>query len=159
MVAKAVIRRKNPKWLDRLVVLYSGPRSDLAIGWPRGKTGGLRYPDGADVATVAATLNFGSASKNIPARPFMTVGGKRATGATTPIAEALVPAMNRGKITREGILEHMGPVAVGAFKEAILDGPWAPNAPRTVAEKGSAKPLVDTGLMSQSLTYVVRKHK
>jgi hypothetical protein len=33
---------------------------------------------------------------------------------------------------------------------------WAPNAPRTIERKGSDRPLIDTGEMRKSITYIVR---
>jgi len=35
----------------------------------------------------------------------------------------------------------------------------APNAPSTIAQKGSSKPLIDTGSMLNSITYAVRKKR
>lgn len=32
---------------------------------------------------------------------------------------------------------------------------WAPNAPSTIAKKGSDKPLIDTGALRRSITYVI----
>lgn len=40
-------------------------------------------------------------------------------------------------------------------KITTLDTP--PNAPRTIAEKGSSNPLIDTGAMRASIRYVVEK--
>ena len=37
-------------------------------------------------------------------------------------------------------------------------GNWAPNSPLTIAQKGSAMPLVDTGKLRQSITYEVQKN-
>ena len=34
---------------------------------------------------------------------------------------------------------------------------WAPNSPATIARKGSDRPLIDTGELRKSITYVVRK--
>ena len=69
----------------------------------------------------------------------------------------MIKAINRGKATVEQALQEMGPFAVGAFQSTITDATWVPNAPRTVREKQSAKPLIDTGLLRSSLTFVVRK--
>lgn len=33
---------------------------------------------------------------------------------------------------------------------------WPPNSPRTIKQKGSDKPLIDTGEMRKAITYVVR---
>ena len=157
MVAKT--SHSNPGWLARLLKVFEKAKaSELAVGYPAGKSAGIKYPDGTQVAFVAAVNNYGSTSRGIPARPFMTEGAVDAVKVTRPIIEALVPAMNRGKITAEGILEEMGPHAVGAIQDKIKDGAWEPNAQATVALKGSAKPLMGTtGLLRSSITYVVRK--
>lgn len=34
---------------------------------------------------------------------------------------------------------------------------WAPNSPVTIALKGSERPLVDTGELRKSITYVVKE--
>lgn len=33
---------------------------------------------------------------------------------------------------------------------------WAPNAPSTIKEKGSDRPLIDTGSMRRAITYVIK---
>lgn len=150
------IRQKDPGWLKRLLRRYQND-SVLAIGYPASETGGLAYPDGTPVILVAAVNNFGSATRGIPARPFMIEGAEPAIEATAPIAAALMPALNAGKATPEDILKEMGPFAEAAFKEKLTEGPWEPNATSTATKKGSSKPLVDTGLLRNSLTHVVRK--
>ena len=42
-------------------------------------------------------------------------------------------------------------------QKEIVDGSFEPNAESTIKKKGSDKPLIDTGTMRQSVTYVVRK--
>ena len=152
------IDRKDPKWLQRFVDQYKTGEV-LAVGWPAGPAASIKYPDGEQVAMVAAVNNYGSASRGIPARPFMTEGGAAAVEATRPIKEKLIPKLNKGRIKVAQILEVMGPFAVAAVQRKIKDGNWEPNAPATAAAKGSDTPLKDTGLMSQSITYVVRPGK
>lgn len=152
-----VIKRKNPGWLEKLLARYRN-ESELAIGWPAGsRATSIRYPDGTSVVLVAAVNNFGSQSRGIPARPFMTESQAPAIAATAPVAAKLMPQLNAGRISAAEILERMGPFAVGAFQTTITDFAWTPNAASTVADKKSSKPLLDTGLMRSSLTYVVRK--
>lgn len=148
--------QKDPEWLSRLLKRYS-TGSVLAVGYPSSETGSIQYPDGTSVIMVAAVNNFGSQSRKIPARRFMQEAAPLAIESTAPVAEALVPLLNEGKITIEEILKQMGPYAEAAFKKKITDGPWAPNAPSTAEKKGSSKPLEDTLLMRNSLTHVVRK--
>lgn len=151
------IIRKNPGWLDQLLGRYR-QQAELAVGYPLGTSGtSTRYPDGTSVLMVAAVNNFGSPSRGIPARPFMHEGGPEAVKATEPVAAVMVPLVNAGKATIEDALREMGPYAQGAMQDKITSGPWEPNAPRTVAEKGSAQPLIDTGLLRSTLTWAVRK--
>ena len=37
-------------------------------------------------------------------------------------------------------------------------GNWAENSPLTIAQKGSALPLINTGKLRQSITYEVEKN-
>lgn len=156
MVARTA--SSNPGWLKKLAERYRRQSHRLAIGWPRGSGAiGQAYPDGTQVALVAAVQQYGSDSNGIPARPFLTEGVKDATRVTSPIIERLAPKIAQGKIRPEQILEHCGQPAVGAVQERLTDGPWTPNAPATVEAKGSSRPLIDEGQMRQSITYVVRE--
>lgn len=150
------ILQKNPGWLKDLQKRYKS-RKQLAIGYPIGTKGtSTNYPDGTSVLLVAAANNFGAPSRGIPARDFMDKGAVSALEKTGPIAEALIPALNAGKITMDQVLAKLGPVAVAAFQQAIIDFDEPPNAPSTIAAKGSSNPLVDTGLLNQTLTHIVR---
>jgi len=150
-----VVKQTNPGWLKRLLKRYDN-QAVLAIGYPASKTAGIRYPDGTPVTLVAAVNNFGSPSRGIPQREFMHRSAPAAIKATAPIQKALMPALNAGKVTPEQILGHMGDPAVAAFKTTIDGITDPPNAQSTIDAKGSSKPLQDTGLMRNSLTYVVR---
>lgn len=152
-----VIRRKNPGWLESLFKRY-GAEAELAVGYPASTEAvGIRYPDGTPLVLVAAVNTFGSASRGIPARPFMREGGPAAIKATEPVAAVMVRAVNRGKASKEDALTEMGPFAQAAFQTTITDGAWEPNSPVTVQLKGSSQPLIDTGLMRNSLTWIVRR--
>ena len=153
----ARVVQKNPGWLDRLLKRYKD-ESVLAVGYPASETGGIKYPDGTPVTLVAAANNFGSQSRGIPARPFMEAGAQAAlAGDAGKVAAELVPLLNEGKITIEEILKQMGPFAEASFKEVFTGVEWEPNAESTIEAKGSAQPLIDTALLRNSLTHVVRK--
>lgn len=152
----ATIKQKNKGWLQKLVKSYEND-DVLAIGYPASESGGIRYPDGTSVALVATVNNFGSQSRGIPARPYMSESSQPAIEATQPIAAALIPLLNQGKVTPAQILKDMGPFAEAAFKAKLTEGPWEPNSEYTVEKKGSSRPLIDTGLLRNSLTHVVRK--
>lgn len=154
MTAKVV--NSNPGWLARLLKNYKN-REVLAVGYPASETGGIRYPDGTPVTLVAAVNNYGSQSMGIPARPFMQEGAKAAiAGDAGKVAAELVPLLNQGKITPAEILRQMGPYAETSFKGVFTGTAWTPNADYTIEKKGSAQPLIDTGLLRNTLTHVVR---
>lgn len=154
MTARVV--QKNPGWLAKLLRSYEN-KEVLAVGYPASETGGIRYPDGTPVILVAAVNNYGSQSMGIPARPFMQEGAVAAlAGDAGKVAAELVPLLNQGKITVKEILRQMGPYAEASFKGVFTGVAWTPNSDYTIQLKGSAQPLIDTGLLRASLTHVVR---
>lgn len=155
MTAKVI--QKNPGWLAKLLNSYDN-KDVLAVGYPGSETGEIAYPDGTPVVLVAAVNNFGSQSMGIPARPFMEEGAKAAlAGDAGKVAETLIPLLNKGKITPAQILKEMGPYAEASFKGVFTGVAWTPNADYTIEKKGSAQPLINTALLRNTLTHVVRK--
>ena len=108
-----------------------------------------RYPSGEYVATVAARNEFGVPGR-VPARPFMQHAADRMP---RRIAQALRARINKRTLTlSDHDAEMVGLVMEDTIRDSIVNGPWAPNAPATVAAKGSDKPLIDTGFLRQSVT-------
>lgn len=61
----------------------------------------------------------------------------------------------------ESIAIMLGAAAVRLVNEAFDTsgfGNWPPNSPITIAQKGSAMPLIDTGKLRQKITYEVSKN-
>ena len=104
----------------------------------------------------------GIPSHNIPARPVLRPA--IADDGTKQKIEKLMKdgmeaALLHGDTNKaEQSFHKAGMVGRDACKKWITDGGHlAPNAPATVARKGSSKPLIDTGSMVGSITYAVRK--
>ena len=114
-----------------------------------------RYPDGKPVAGVAVVQEFGSVSRRIPPRPFFrpAVDGSRQMQRDA-IAAAVRRAVS-GRQTVEQGMEQLGASVVGEIQTAISELTEPPLADSTIRRKGNGKPLVDTGMMLQSVTYVV----
>lgn len=106
---------------------------------------------GRELVRIAAALELGTDS--IPSRPYLRVALARHHRKWIRLMRPAVRRATRGG----GILAVLrvyrlaGVVIAGDTKQTILAGPWAPNAPETVARKGSDKPLVDTGQLVQSI--------
>jgi hypothetical protein len=104
----------------------------------------------------------GSPKMHIPARPVIEPA-VAAEGNKQAIANELVQS---ARATIDGKHEQ----AVQRMKRAGLAGQnaarswftdsrngWKPNAPSTIARKGSARPLIDTGALRASITYVIKE--
>lgn len=102
----------------------------------------------------------GSPVNGIPPRPVMTIALTQ-DDTKTRIREMLKSADSlalRGDLAgAERELNKAGMVASSAVKKAFGSENLAPNAPSTVAKKGSSAPLVDKGSLMGAITYVIRK--
>lgn len=107
------------------------------------------------VADVAAWNEFGT--ERAPARPFMRQTATNNKDKITKHANnALKKAIKSGGGAAE-VLNSIGAFTKGRMQKEIRDGEFEPNAPSTIAKKGSSKPLIDTGRMRQSIVYVIKQ--
>jgi phage gpG-like protein len=102
---------------------------------------------------IAATHEFGAG--NIPERSFLRVPLRANQDAYAAIFKRGLPQVISGQLTAGQIMEQVGARAAADSQEAISAGIAPPNAPSTIARKGSSKPLIDTGRLRQSITYEV----
>lgn len=106
--------------------------------------------DGETFAEIAIKNHFGSG--NIPARPFLDVGVE---SVITKINRAVEVELEKGKPDKA--LEQMARLAVGGVQTYMTDLQTPPNAPYTIAKKGSSNPLIDTGALRANITSEIRK--
>lgn len=108
-------------------------------------------------SNFSRTVAVGPYTINIPERSFLRSSfdekAKQWERATWDQLGVLVD----GKTTADGALSVIGNVMQGDIQKKVVDGPFVPNAPATIRQKGSSKPLIDTGRMRQSIRYVVRR--
>lgn len=109
--------------------------------------------NGADVAQVAAWNELGTA--HMPSRPFLRMSVDDNPDKINSMCTAALKSVTSGG-GAEACLKKLGVFAVSLVQKKIRDGSFAPNAPSTIAKKGSDKPLIDTGRMIQSTKYVIR---
>lgn len=116
--------------------------------------------------TSAGLLYFheqGCPSHNIPPRPVLHPALAQADvkdQLETLMREAAEAALVDGEVqTAKDNFEKAGMIGADACRAYILGGGLAPNAPSTIAKKGSSKPLIDTGAMFGSINYAVRRKK
>lgn len=115
-----------------------------------------------DNATLGYIHEFGAPAANIPARPFLIPGlqdardqvGKR-------LGRAASAALDGNAERIEDEYDAAGLIAQNAVRRKITEGPFVPLKPATLAKRRARgrkgdKPLLDTGQLRRSITYVVR---
>lgn len=118
-----------------------------------------RHEDNPNIglAEIAFIMEKGSTVNNIPPRPFMqqtrTMNEKKVAG----LSKKYLSAISTGKMSAMDAIKKLGASYEGAMKKIILTGAFAPDAPATARRKKSSRPLIDTGLLRQSIKYKVAK--
>lgn len=141
--------------------------------------------DGSEFNNAARAYvhDQGSPEAHIPQREFMRPGIEDAmSDIEHKMGVALKAAMRGNAVAAEGSMHQVGLVAQSAIRKRIDDGIPPPLSDRTVRERANrgrkgallemdnrlagvapsldlAKPLIDTGEMRKSITYVIRSRK
>ena len=110
-----------------------------------------KYPDGTPVAAVAAFNEFGT--ETIPERPFFRQSIEGADKVIMPVLKDGIDPMDMALDSRTA--GKVGLVMQARIQRSITDLSTPANAPSTIKEKGSSNPLIDTGFMRQSVTFMV----
>lgn len=122
-----------------------------------------RYKDGTPVAGVASVQEFGSVANRIPPRPFFNPAIEGNEKKYTKLMAKNFERVIEGNLTTEQALGQLGEFAKGDIQQSIRAVDSPPLSERTLAArarknskgKASTKPLVDTGLMIQSVDHEV----
>lgn len=154
-----VTRTPGPDAAKLKRLMMDAERLSVRVGWAEA----ARYQDGTPVAVAAANNEFGDAGRGIPPRPFM----RPTAAAEGPQWRALAErgfrsAAQSGRPIRD-VYDILGHKVSGDIAKAIaqvMDPPLAPatvaaRAARTATKQAGSKPLVDTGVMLNSLTHEV----
>lgn len=118
-----------------------------------------RHDDNPNIglAEIAFIMEKGSAVNNIPARPFMkqtrTMNEKKVAG----LSKKYLSSISTGKMSASDAIKKLGASYEGSMKRIFIEGSFAPDAPATVRRKKSSRPLIDTGLLRQSIKSKVAK--
>lgn len=132
-------------------------REAKRMEFPEGEIGvyrTARYRTGQYVAEVFAWNEFGT--KRIPSRPAFRrtlFNLQRDSRFKRLLVQSI--ELPHG-VTQRGMGRAMTHAA-GRLQKQIIDLRRPPNAPTTIKRKGSTNPLVDTGLLTRSVTWRVRR--
>ena len=91
----------------------------------------------------------------IPPRPFIRgwVDGRREHIQKTQ--DKLCALVAAGKLKADTAMRRLGEYAQSGVKSYFRNGDFTPNADSTIAKKGSSKPLIDNGVLKNSIRYQV----
>lgn len=108
-------------------------------------------------SNFARNVSVGAHSVVIPERSFMRSTFDEKNVRWKNDAYSQVGLIIDGKSSTKQALDVLGNQMQGDIQKKIVDGPFTPNAPSTIRQKGSAKPLIHYGRLRQSVRYKVRK--
>lgn len=106
----------------------------------------------ATIADIAAMTEFGLGQ---PARSFIGAWADEREGEHKAQIRKLGEAVVKGTVTAPQGFEQLGQKYVGEVQARIAGGIAPPNAPSTIAKKGSSTPLIDQGVLRSSITSKV----
>ena len=113
---------------------------------------------GTDIADIAMWNELGT-SNGIPSRPFMRQSVDNNADTIKAMCKAQIQAVATGKSTAKQALQQIGVMQKGLVQSTIRDGDFEPNKPSTVKQKGSDRPLINTGRLRQSVSVTVAPRK
>ncbi|MFA6910737.1 MAG: hypothetical protein WCQ59_06375 [Candidatus Cloacimonadaceae bacterium] len=148
------------KGLNKSFVVVGLPGAGSPAVMENGGKGfiGPMKPTGLTVAVLGVIHEYGSPANGIPARPFMKQTWLTYRDQTRKLTQSLLKQVTSGKVTVHMGLSRLGIWYEGKMKTTVRRGQFVPNAAETIRQKGSSKPLIDTGLMRASITHKVEMH-
>ena len=132
----------------------------LSVGFQDGSTD----ETGTSNAMKAALNEFGTGRsivseggvtvmQHIPPRPFFRT---MVANKSLSWADDIATLLQAHKYDATEVLKLMGEKIQGQLVDSIFNGGWTPNAPSTLRRKSGSQPLVDTGAMANSVTWVIK---
>lgn len=132
------------------------PRAQVRRAYAKRKARGILAPLKGDVGTInVPTVAFFNeyGTGTAPPRPFFRRMIRLKSGEWGP---ALAALLRQNGYALGKCLRILGEGIAGQLRQSIIDTNAPPLAQSTIARKGFAKPLVDTGHMLASVDYEVR---
>lgn len=144
-------------------VIADVQKKQLRVGWGEDQ----KYDDGTSIAMIAAQNEFGNPGKKIPPRPFMrpAITAHKMTW-TAKLAQGTKTVLNGTRSIGE-VFESVGLLVAGDIRKSItlVTSPALKTETVKARLRGkkqgksvsltAAKPLIDSGLMLNSLTSEV----
>lgn len=127
------------------------------LGFTNKEIENLGLAAGLTVGEIAVISEFGSADGQVPERSTIRAAFDQHHRDYYEATKKLKLAVLLGKVTSRKALNLIGLMMESDIRTKYTEGgvPLVPNAPSTIARKGSSHPLIDTGQTRASVTHVV----
>lgn len=109
-------------------------------------------------ASIGLVMEMGSTVRNIPPRSFIRMPLEHKTDELAATIRAVGAEIMNDRMSAESGLEKIGIAAEGIIQDAFSTsgfGQWKANKSSTVRQKGSSKPLIDTGQLRRAISSEV----
>lgn len=107
------------------------------------------------LALVAAVNEFGSQDGHVPERSFLRSTIDSRQDDLRQVQRRVLSEVVGGRQSVRGALSILGMWVQAAVQRTITKHPPPPNAPATIAKKGSSGTLIDSGQLRQGISYEV----
>jgi hypothetical protein len=152
-----VIKDFEPSKLEGLLARFAAENRVVNVGFPASAQHTSEDGQQFQTAQIAAVHEFGSPENGIPERSFMRSAIAENRQSYVALNRQNLLQILHGKMKFQQALGQLGAMAQGNVQQKIVTGPFQALKQSTIDRKGSSKPLVDSGQMRQSVTWVLAK--
>lgn len=142
---------------DQLMTTFklNSKESHVNVGFLQ--SSGMHRDSDMTVAALAAVHEFGSSDGRIPQRSFMRSAVSMNKNAIQTLIDKLAAKVADGDMQRDAALGVIGQFLKDKIISRINSNIPPPNAPSTIARKGSSHTLIDTGQLKSSVNWEIKK--
>ncbi len=119
--------------------------------------GGTAGREGTPIVVVAASNEFGTSDGRVPERSFIRSTVDEELPNLKLIRDRVVARVVEGTLRPRQAIGLLGAYLQGKIRAKIDSNVPPPNAPSTIAAKGSSHTLIDTGNLKQAITFEVHE--
>lgn len=133
---------------------------EVLVGIPHGEARSDSDMTNAQIGYIQET---GSPAMNLPPRAFLVPGVEAVQDKTgQQLVKAVDAALKGNSISVEACLNRAGMIAQNSVRSVINSGDFEPLSEATLKARRAAgkkreKPLIDTGQLRNSITYIIKK--
>lgn len=142
---------------DRLRRLAEGPFAKVGVLASGDGTDPVAEAEGFTQVELAVAQHFGT--DRIPARPFLKLALEANEKQLRTLIAQLAGGIMAGTLSHLRALDLLGAQGAAMVKQYMMRGPHVPPAlaAATVEAKGSDRPLIDQGVLVNSITHEVHR--